>query len=306
MTRIFTLFLFLCAVTPALATPKIVVSIPPIFSLVSSITHGITRPELLLTQGSPHNASLRPSQASALANADLLIWVGPELESFLAQPIKRLVKPGVELQLLTLEALKRLPQREGGFWEEDEHETAHEAAHTDHRFNPHIWLAPENAQQIAAAVSNRLCQIDPAHQAGYQQNLIELTRRIQDFAKNLQQQLKPIQGKPYLVFHDAYPYFEDAFSLNALGSVRVSADRPPGAKRIQEIREKMVLTHAGCLFSEPQFSPTLAQRLAADGQLKLGVLDPLGSRSDNSEDDWFNLMQNLATSLKSCLEDSPL
>ncbi|WP_020676055.1 zinc ABC transporter substrate-binding protein [Geopsychrobacter electrodiphilus] len=301
--RLLCIFLLLSLATPALATPKVVVSIIPIYSLVSALTRGVTTPELLLNQGgSPHSASLRPSQARALAEADLLIWVGPELESFLTQPISRLVKPGAEMRLLPIESLKRLPQRHGGFWEadDDEHDTG--PGHSESLFNPHIWLSPDNALQICVLVAARLTRLDPSHQAIYQKNLLALKARIQTLSNKLKQQLKPLQKEPYLVFHDAYAYFENAFGLNPIGSIRVSADRAPGARRLQQIREKIIQSKARCLFSEPQFSPATAQRLADAGHLKLGVLDPLGNRSNSSQDDWFNLMQKLADNLTSCLK----
>ncbi len=301
--RIFFVLLGLLLATPALAAPRIVVSIAPIHSLVAALTKGICAPQLLLSQGgSPHSASLRPSQARALSQADLLIWVGPELESFLSQSVKQLVRPGAEMRLLTLAGLRVLPQRKGGFWEqEDDHSDGHQ--HGEQGINPHIWLSPANAKQISRAISKRLSRIDPAKRSGYEQNLALLLDKITDLQKELSLQLQPLQDRPYLVFHDAYPYFEQAFSLNAVGSVRVSAERAPGARRLQQIQTRLKESHAICLFSEPQFSPALAHRLTAGSHLRLGVLDPLGKTADSGEDAWFILMRNLARNLRSCLAD---
>ncbi len=294
-----TLFLFLLA-SPCFSAPKIVVSIAPIHSLVSLLTKGVSEPKLLLRQGgSPHSSSLRPSQARALAEADLLIWVGPELESFLTVPVGRLVQPKVEMQLLKLEGLKLLSQRHGGLWEEDQH--ADEASHDEQSINPHIWLAPDNARHIVSSISQRLIQIDQKNAAVYRQNEKELQRHVDLLEQALSEQLTPIRTQPYLVFHDAYPYFEDAFSLNAVGSVRISAERAPGARRLQQIKTKVSESAAVCLFSEPQFSPALAASLAKDSGLKLGELDPLGSAIDQGEDSWFILMERLAENLVDCL-----
>jgi len=294
----------LCLASPSLATPKVLVSIAPIHSLVSSLTKGISEPGLLLPQGgSPHSASLKPSQAQALATADLMIWVGPELESFLTVPIGRLVAQKAEMRLLKLKNLKLLPQRHGGFWEEDQHEN--EASHDHQSINPHIWLSPNNARQIAKAVCRRLVEIDPQNAKAYQQNLAALTLRIDQLQQKLQRQLMPIQNRPYLVFHDAYPYLEDAFSLNAIGSIRISAERAPGARRLQQISAKINQSAAVCLFTEPQFSPAIAKALTAGQVLKLGVLDPLGSRSTHKEEAWFDLMNALADNLVECLKVGP-
>ncbi|MCF6178078.1 MAG: zinc ABC transporter substrate-binding protein, partial [Geopsychrobacter sp.] len=244
------LLLFICCLlitAPAFAAPKVVVSITPIHALTRALTKGITKPHLLLPQaGSPHSGSLRPSQAKALASADLLIWVGPELESFLSQPILRLVKPQARMQLLTLKKLNLLKQRKGGFWDEDQHGDTEET----HHFNPHIWLSPQNASLISAAITERLIQLDPQNEASYKINLQNLQLKIAQFSHQLKERLKPIQKIPYPVFHDAYPYFEKAFALNALGSIRVSADRPPGAARLTRIQQKIATSQAVCLFSE--------------------------------------------------------
>ncbi len=298
-----TIFLFLLA-SPCFAAPKIVVSIAPIHSLVSLLTKGVSEPKLLLRQGgSPHSSSLRPSQARALAAADLLIWVGPELESFLTVPVGRLVQPNAEMQLLKLEGLKLLSQRHGGFWEEDQH--ADKNSHDKQSINPHIWLSPDNARHIVSSISQRLIQLDPKNTAIYRQNEEDLQRRVDLLEQSLSYLLTPIRTRPYLVFHDAYPYFEDAFSLNAIGSVRISAERAPGARRLQQITTKVSESLAVCLFSEPQFSPALAASLAKDSGLKLGELDPLGSAIDQGDDSWFILMEKLAENLNNCLGEVP-
>ncbi len=301
---LFLTLIVLLITSPCLAAPHIVVSISPLHSLVSSLTKGVIEPQLLLPPGgSPHNASLRPSQAQALSEADLLIWIGPELESFLAQPIARLVAQPAEMQLLKLNTLKLLTQRHGGFWEEDQHEGKIKSEHQS--VNPHIWLSPENAKQMVRSICGRLIQIDPKNGAIYQQNLAVLLQRIGRLKQSLSERLAPIQHRPYLVFHDAYPYLEDAFGLNAIGSIRISAERAPGARRLQQIQTKISESAASCLFTEPQFSPAVAQILTTGSELNLGVLDPLGSGLDIGEDLWFNLMNNLADNLVDCLGQEP-
>lgn len=304
MRILLTIFLFLLS-SPCFAAPKIVVSIAPIHSLVSTLTKGISEPKLLLRQGgSPHSSSLRPSQARALAEADLLIWVGPQLESFLTVPVVRLVKPSARMQLLKLKGLKLLPQRHGGFWEEDQH--ADKFSHDDQQsINPHIWLSPDNTRQIVSSINKRLIQIDPKNAPIYRQNEEDLLRRIDLLEQSLMEQLTPVRTRPYLVFHDAYPYFEAAFSLNSIGSIRISAERAPGARRLQQIQTKISESAAVCLFSEPQFSPALATALTKGSALRLGELDPLGSTIDQGEESWFILMEGLAANLVDCLTREP-
>jgi len=306
MKRYLTLLLsMLLFALPVCAAPRIVASIAPLHALTSALTLGLSEPSLLLTnQSSPHDANLRPSQVRSLAEADLVIWIGPQLEGFLAKPVKKL-KPQANLQLTRVPGLTLLPQREGGAWETGHEEPGHHAF-SELEINPHLWLSPANAQLIARAICDRLVEIDPANQTGYTQNLAALSTRIATAASSLRRQLSSVRSQPYLVFHDAYAYFEAAFDLNPIGSIRVSVDRAPGARRLAQIEQRIKESGARCLFTEPQFDPLLARRLASRQGIRLGTLDPLGNIEDPAEEGWFVLMENLARNLEACLnEGSP-
>jgi zinc transport system substrate-binding protein len=288
------------------AAPQVVVSIAPIHSLVSGVMAGVGKPQLLIGGGaSPHAYALKPSDARALSEATLIVWVGEGLETMLERPLHSLASKARVLELSTLDGMQLLPTREGGPWEA--HGTAegeaHESGHGD-EMDLHLWLAPQNARRIVEAVAAELTQLDPAHAVQYQANAEGMLRRIDALEQRLALQLAPLRERRYIVFHDAYHYFEEAFSLQPAGAIAVSPDRPPGARRISEIRQKIRDSGVGCVFSEPQFRSAIVEVVLEGSAARHGVLDPLGSALAPDEEQWFSLMQGLADNLVSCLSEA--
>lgn len=283
--------------------PSVVVSIKPIHALVAGVMQGVAEPKLLVKgAGSPHNYSLRPSEARALANADLVIWIGPQLETFLEKPLDALGKNAKHLKLLEVVEGPLLELREGGAWEGHYHE--HEAEHHEHEselhtgeVNPHIWLSPLLAKQIVSSTARMLSELDPNHQQLYAENSSRLKERLDKLHTELKNRLDPVKTVPYIVFHDAYHYFENEYGLNAVGSITVDAERAPGAKRIAEIRAKIKALQARCVFSEPQFESRLVQTVIEGTEARTAVLDPLGNNFSPGEDSYFMLLNNLADNL---------
>ncbi len=283
--------------------PSVVVSIKPVHALVAGVMHGVAEPTLLIKGGrSPHNYSLRPSEARALSEADLLVWIGPQMETFLEKPLETLGKNVQKLELLSAIEGPLLALREGGAWEKDGHD--HEATHHGHdhgehydKVNPHIWLSPLLAKQIVANTTQTLSELDPTNQQRYAENSSRLQDRLDKLHAELKIKLAPVSTAPYIVFHDAYHYFENTYGLNAVGSITIDAERMPGARRITEIRAKIKALQARCVFSEPQFQSRLVQTVIEDTGARTGILDPLGVDLDRGENSYFILLNNLADNL---------
>ncbi len=225
----------------AAEAPTVVVSIAPIHALAAQVMAGTGTPRLLLPAGtSPHTTALRPSDALALSRARLVIWVGPMLEMALAKPIAALARDATVLRLAGARGVRLLPTREGGAWEPDADEPAHE--HTgkgDLDIDPHVWLDPDNAAAMVRAIAEALARIDPANAKLYAANAATATGRIVALDAVLAKRLAPVKRVPFVVFHDAYQYFERHYGLTAVGSVTIAPDRIPGAKRLLALRLKI-------------------------------------------------------------------
>jgi zinc transport system substrate-binding protein len=283
-------------------SPSVVVSLPPLHSLVAAIMGDTGPPHLMLRGGrSPHNAALRPSDLRRLRNATLVVWVGPTLESFLAKPVAAIKKNATIITLLDLQPMKRLSRRKGRSWEKHDHD--HEAPRglADTVIDPHVWLSPINAVAIAKSVSQALISQDAANAASYKRNTQNLITRIGALDKRLGKSLAPVRRDPYLVFHDAYQYFERHFTLNAVGAITINPERRSGARRIAEIRRRLEQSGVRCVFREPQFPPRMLNTIVKGTKARIGILDPLGAAIQPGPDHWFKLMSDLGRALVECL-----
>lgn len=294
----------LLAISAAHAEPKVVASIKPVHSLVSAVMEGVGKPELIVTgAGSPHDYALKPSQAALLEKAALIFWIGHEFEAFLEKPVATIGEKAQSIELIDTPALHKLAQREGGAFEEhdeshhngEDHETKHE------EFDLHFWLDPENAKILTTRIANTLGAADPENASRYEANAKATRSKLDVLTNETSTMLAPVQGKGFIVFHDAYQYFETRFNLPAAGSITVNPEVMPGAERVKEIKAKVSNTNALCVFSEPQFTPKTIAVVTEGTDAKYGVLDPLGATLEDGPDLYFNLIRNLAKSMRDCL-----
>ena len=290
------LLLTTTAASAAEAAPKVVVSIKPIHSLVASIMQGVGEPTLLVEgAGSPHDYSLKPSQAAALQAADVVFWMGPELETFLTGPIKTIASGATAEALDDAPGLVKLKPRAGGLFEADDD------GDSDVPVDPHLWLDPENAKAMAADIETTLAKADPENSERYAKNLAALDKRLDALVDTTKQQLRPIADKPFIVFHDAYQYFDKRFGLNTIGAITISPETAPGAARVSEIHDKIASAGAVCVFSEPEFEPKIVEVVTEGTDARTGVLDPLGAQLTPGPDLYDNLISDLSKSLTDCL-----
>ncbi|MBB6178823.1 zinc ABC transporter substrate-binding protein ZnuA [Pseudorhizobium flavum] len=311
----------LLSASAASAAPEVVVSIKPIHSLVASIMKGVGEPKLIVEgAASPHTFTMKPSNARTVEGADMVFWMGPGMEAFLKKPLEALASDATVVELDDAEGLTKLPFREGGAFEAHEHddeghghdheetaeddhagEAAEDHQHDHGEFDTHLWLDPMNAKAMAAAIEKALAEADPENAEAYAANMVSLNGRIDALDKEIAETIAPVKDKPFIVFHDAYQYFEDHYGVRVVGSVTVSPEVVPGAERVQEIRQKVQELDAACVFAEPQFEPKLIQVVTEGTEARSGTLDPEGATLKEGPDLYLDLMRSIATNLKACL-----
>jgi zinc transport system substrate-binding protein len=316
--------------TPANAELKVVTSIKPIHSLASYLMDGIGKPELIVDgYASPHGFSMKPSHAKMLQNADLIFWIGEDLEGFLEKPLKSIAKKAEKIELIEIKGLNVLKFRERNIFDEHDHddhddhgkkeddhddhdhdEHAKKEEHDDHddhdgheghahgEYDPHIWLDPMNAKVILNEMVEHLIENDPTNEAKYKSNLDKALKEIDKLTIEVMTDLN--NSVSSIVFHDAYQYFEKRFNVNILGAFTVNTDVMPGAEQLAEIREIIEHDKVACIFSEPQFNRDIINAVAKDMKIKTGVLDPLGATLDSGKDLYFKLIRNMSASFKGC------
>jgi zinc transport system substrate-binding protein len=284
--------LILLTAAAAGAQPTVLATLKPVHSLVAAVMQGAGTPDLLIGGAlSEHSYALKPSDARKLKQASLIFEIGPDMETYLTGALA--AAGGQVVILERAPGVKRLAARHGGLWSD----TDHDHGPTD----PHLWLDPQNAIAMTRAIAEALSKTDPPHAGLYHANAVRRIESLEALDRELAAALVPVRDRPYLVFHDAYHYFEARYGLRPAGAVTVAPDRPVGARRIATLREAVVAGRAICLFAEPQFPPKLIETLDADTKARVGVLDPLGADLQPGPDLYPRLMRNLAQSLASCL-----
>lgn len=302
-------------VLAAEATPvRVVVTTKPIHSLVSQVMEGIATPQLIVEgAASAHTFSLKPSAVRAIANAGLFVRVSNVAEPFTAKLVEDLP---ADVTVLTLADEKLgvalLPQRRAGSFQGHAHaDGTPEPGHAqladagdpypDWMIDGHIWLDPENAKAIVRAVAAALSQKWPHEAAAFAANADKATARLDALQAETGRDLAGVKGKPFVVFHDAYQYFEHRFAIPAAGAITLSPDQPPSAKRLSDVRETIRALHAACIFAEPGFQPNLLAAVSEGSAARTASLDPEGQSLAPGPNLYEQLIRGLAGNLKSCL-----
>ena len=326
---ILTILSLVSFITPVNAEVKVVTSIKPLHSLASYLMDGVGKPDLIVDgYASPHGFSMKPSHAKMLQDADLIFWVGEDLENFLEKPLNSIAKKAEKIELMDIKGLNVLSFRERNIFDEHDDHDDHEGHakkkkddhddhdghakkkkddhddHDDHEghghgeYDPHIWLDPINAKVILKEMTEHLVENDSKNTSTYKSNLDKALKDIDKLTMNVMTELN--QSVSSIVFHDAYQYFEKRFNVNILGAFTVNTDVMPGAEQLAQIREIIEHDKVSCVFSEPQFNPDIIKAVAKDMNIKTGVIDPLGATLDPGKDLYFDLIRNMSASFKGC------
>ena len=324
--------LLLIGTSPVRAEIKVVTTIKPLHSLVANVMDGVGEPSLIIEGStSPHSFTLKPSHAKLLEEADLIFWIGEGIETFMERPLESIVKNAEVVEFMEVESIEKLKFREESiFGDHDDHDEDHDdhddhdedhddhddhdedhddhdedhddhAGHEGHNhgeFDAHIWLDPSNAKEMVHEIAHELGDLDPANKDKYEANakttILALDQLINDVSKDINKEAK------FVVFHDAYQYFEERFGLRAAGALTLNTDVLPGAKQIDEIQDVIKDKGIKCIFSEPQFNPKIISTIAKDTNIKTGVFDPLGANINSDKDLYFKLISKLGEELKDC------
>jgi len=293
--------------SPIRAEIKVVTTIKPLHSLISNVMDGVGNPSLIIEGStSPHSFTLKPSHAKLLEEADIIFWVGEGMETFMERPLESIVKKAEVISFMELENIDKLKFREESIFEDhddhddhdghDEHEDEHGHAHGE--FDAHIWLDPMNAKEMVHEIAHELSHLDPVNKDKYNANAeatnLALDEMIDDISQNINKDAK------FVVFHDAYQYFEQRFGIRAAGALTLNTDVLPGAKQIDEIQNVIKDKGINCIFSEPQFNPKIISTISEDTNIKTGVFDPLGANINSDKSLYFKLINNLSEELKGC------
>ncbi|HHQ4563379.1 zinc ABC transporter substrate-binding protein ZnuA [Aeromonas veronii] len=308
--RIIALFTALLAVSLPVRAIEVLTTIKPLGFIAAAITDGVSEPKVLLPTGaSPHDFSLRPSDIRNINSAGLVVWVGPELEGFMAKPLANHPHALALTQVEGMPLFNYATQDSHDSHDHDDHDHAahghgdHDEGHEGHHHegvDPHIWLGPTQAKVIAKAIASELGKLDPANQARYDANLAAFDTKVDAKDKVIAGQMKAVNEKGYFVFHEAYGYWERHYGMSSKGHFTVSPERRPGAKTLVDIRKALEEKQASCIYAEPQFSPAVIESVARNTGAKVLLLDEVGEQVPLGPDGYPQFMQQLADAFAQC------
>lgn len=282
------IFMLLALAANVQAKPLVLASIKPLALIAEEIAGSAADVDTLLPViASPHDYPLKVSDYSRLQKADIVLWVGAELESFLQKPLANLASDRVM-------GAYDLPDL---YWPLDNDES-HQAHH--HERDPHLWLDPRNAVAIARHLSARLIFIDPTNRAIYSANMRNFAIRMADLDQLLLSKLSPLAGRGFAVYHEGYSHFVSRYGLRQLDYVTFTPEQRPGAKHLQQLRQTLA-REGKCLFLEPLNQQSGMRDLAKELKLNTGVLDALGEQV--GEGGYAELMVRMAEAFVSCLSN---
>ncbi|MBO6816279.1 MAG: zinc ABC transporter substrate-binding protein [Rhizobiaceae bacterium] len=292
---------------------------------------------------SPHGFSLKPSQARSLQQSDIVFWVGHGLETFLEKPLETVAADATTVEMLETPGLTKFGFRESDGFEAHDHDHDHghgDHGHDDHghdghehddhdktakddhdhdkehshdhddkhehdhsETDPHIWLDPQNAVKMVETIRATLSENDPENAETYAANAKALSQKLNDLDEQISAKMASSGKGNFIVFHDAYHYFEARYGLEAAGSITLNPENLPGAKRVRELQEKIKSLKVTCIFSEPQFDPKIITTVTEGLSTRTSTLDPLGAALDPGKEQYFTLMENMANSFAECISD---
>ncbi len=315
----------MCPGSAAAQVPRVATDIAPVHSLTAQVMQGLGVPELIVQRGaSPHHYAMRPSEARMVQAADLVISIGAGLTPWLNRRLEVLAGKAQHLELMAVSGTVSLAFREEALFTTDSAETineAHEAheAHEEHQehqeheaheaheehvhegIDPHGWLDPVNGQIWLDAIASALSQLDPANAARYSANALAGKEQISQARTRIEQHLKSLQGQDFIVFHDAYQYFEARFEIRSIGAISASDALKPSAARLAQIRA-MVLEHGiDCVLTEPQFNSDLLGSIFENTPIQQGVIDSQGLKLDAGPALYVSLLENIARQIAGCV-----
>ena len=307
-------------------TPKVAVDISPVHSLVSRVMLGVGTPDLIVQAGaSPHGYTLRPSEAKALQDAQMVFWMGESLSPWMEGALDTLSSDATIITLLERDETILMEFREGALFEEHDHDDHGDEKHDDHgdekhddhgdekhddhgdhedhgSHDPHAWLSPDNARIWLNLIASQLSIVDPENAGTYFANAAAARSEIEALKTEVNSLLEPVRGKKFIVFHDAYQYFEKAFDLSASGAISLGDASKPSPARIAEIQGRIEEESIDCVLSEPQFNKGLVATVMAGSNANTNVIDPLGVGLKPGPNLYNELIRDMTKILVDCFE----
>ena len=288
--------------------PKVSADIAPVHSLVSKVMNGLGKPYLIIpAEASPHEYQLKPSEAKSLQESKLVFWIGEDLTPWLEKGLSTLAKNATITTLLKAEGIELLDFREGALFEAHDHSDHDDhddhAGHEGHdhgEHDPHAWLSPSIAKAWLNLIAAKLSEVDPNNASTYFSNASSAIKDLDTLSDEINKILDPIRKEKFVVFHDAYQYFENHFNISASGAISLGDASDPSPARLKKIKERVEKEDIHCVLAEPQYNEGLVKAVIEGTHANNAIIDPLGVSLEIGPNLYDKLIRNLAINLSNC------
>ncbi|MBZ0333879.1 zinc ABC transporter substrate-binding protein [Marinobacter sp. AL4B] len=283
----------LIAASPAFAT-NIVASIKPIELIVKAVAGDNTNVSTIVPPGSsPHNYSMKPSQRRALEQADAIFWVGPEMETFLNRLLGGKEFAGKVVAFT--EATSEEP--------EAHHEHEHEHHHHDHGEgeDPHLWVDPGMALEMAKTIHAKLSTLDNINTVDLDANLEQFEQSLGATERGIKASLSQLDGTSLFAYHSALERFAEHYELELAGVLTLNPELSPGARHIAEVQNKLRAANQPCLLTEPQFNRQWWRSITEGLNVTVSTWDPLATDIASTANGYLEFQQSIADAVLECL-----
>ncbi len=211
---------------------------------------------------SPHTYSPNPRDMQMLERGDLVISNGLGLEMYLDNFLDSITGRHIS----AADFLSELEENEQG-----NHQTH------NHGINPHIWLDPVLLSKIVEGISLKLQEIDPDYRDYYWERNQLLQRKFSELNEKISAQREDLDKISIISFHDAFHYFNQRYNINSVATVVQSPGKEPTPRELIELGGIIQENNVRVILIEPQLNPKAAELIASEHDIKLLIVDPLGS-----------------------------
>lgn len=282
---------------------RVAASILPLGDFCRQIGGDKVEVQVLIPPGaSPHTFEPSPGVLAGLSQAKVLVYIGAGLEPWIEKFIRALPKnkPAMVEAVHGLDLITEIPRHAKEVPSPGKPQHAQKAGHSHEHGsgNPHIWLDPILAQDICRRLAAAFIQMDPANRAGYEANLNTYLEKLAQLDQFIAGTTASFQLRQFVSFHPSFTYLARRYNLQEVGIIEVAPGREPTPRALKNIMKAIHHYGIKVIFSEPQFSPRLAEVLAQEAGVSVLSLDPIGGRPPYGDDYLAMMKYNVETMAK--------
>lgn len=274
----------------------IVTTFYPIYDFTKEIVGDEGNVKLLIPAGTePHDFEPSAKERAEISDADVFVYNSSDMEFFVDS-----LKDSVDSkQTLMIEAAKGIDRLESQ--EADEHEESEEGHDHAHEYDPHVWLDPVLAIKEVRTIAGELGEKYPDKKEIFTKNADAYIKKLEALDQKYSEELKNATNRTFVTQHAAFAYLANQYNLEQVAISGVSPDQEPTPSRLAELKEFVKKNNIKVIYFEENASSKVAETLSNETGVKLEVLNPLESLTNEqikAGENYISVMEKNLEALK--------